>query len=73
MTESAYNKILTVLTAQQVELLADLLVRTQERARDRRCEQKVEIIFNDKGIPRFINASDNLRLSPDQSAGRESA
>ena len=73
MSESPYNKLLAVLTAQQIELFADLLVRIQERARDRRCEQHVEIIFNDKGIPRFINASDNVRLSPDQNAGRESA
>ncbi len=71
MTESPYNKMLTVLTAQQIELLADLLVRTQDRARDRRCEQTMNILFNDKGIPRFINASDNVRLSPDQNSSRE--
>lgn len=68
MPESTYNKMLTVLTTQQIELLANQLVRVQERARDRRCEQTLEIIFNDKGIPRFINASDNIRLSPDQNS-----
>jgi hypothetical protein len=73
MREGTYNKMLTILTAQQVDLLADMLVRVQERARDRRCEQRLEIIFNDKGIPRFINASDKVRLSPDQNADRESA
>jgi hypothetical protein len=72
MTETPYNKLLAVLTAQQIDLLAEMLVRVQERARDRRCEQDLEIIFNDKGIPRFINASDNVRLSPDQN-GREIA
>jgi|GEM_PF-3525890 len=72
MTESPYDKLLAVLTAQQIGLLADLLVRTQERAKDRRCEQHVEIIFNDNGIPRFINASDNVRLSPDQNTGGKS-
>lgn len=73
MKNSTYEKLLTILTAQQAELLADLLARVQERARDRHCEQRLEIIFNDKGIPRFINASDNVRLSPDQNTGRESA
>ena len=55
MAQSSFHKILTVLTTQQVELLADLLIRIQERARDRRCEQTLEIVLNDKGIPRFIN------------------
>jgi hypothetical protein len=49
-----------MLTVEQLDQITDLLERMVERARDRKCEQSLTIIFNDHGFPRYFNATDNV-------------
>lgn len=53
-------KLHEVLTLEQLDQVADLIARVQERAVSRRCEQTIVIIFNDRGFPRHFNGSDNV-------------
>lgn len=73
MKESTSQKLLSVMTEQQLELFADMLLRVQEHARDRRCDQTLEIYINDKGYPRYFNGSDNIRLVLERNVARETA
>lgn len=40
--------------------LVDMFRRVIERARERRSQQRVEVVFNEKGHVRHINGSDNV-------------
>lgn len=56
------QKLTAVLSLDQAMMLVDALSRTQGRAVERNCDQSVEIVFNGRGFPVFINSSDNVRL-----------
>lgn len=60
-TRDIYVQLRTVYTQEQLQQIADLCLRLQERAQDRRCEQTLTIVFNDKGYPRYFNGSDNVQ------------
>ncbi|MBI5942887.1 MAG: hypothetical protein HY864_00845 [Chloroflexi bacterium] len=60
--EKLYEYLRVIYTREQLRLLADLCGRLAERAKERRCEQTLTIIFNDKGLPRFFNGSDNVSV-----------
>lgn len=55
------EKLLTVFTEEQLAQLAELLKMTQDMAILRECDQGVTISFNNKGMPRHFNASNNFR------------
>jgi len=55
-----YLRLRTVYTLEQLEQIADLCRRLQERALERKCEQTLTIVFNDRGMPRYFNGSDNV-------------
>lgn len=57
---NVYIQLRTVYTQEQLQQIADLCLRMVERARDRKCEQTLLIVFNDKGLPRYFNGSDNV-------------
>jgi hypothetical protein len=54
------ERLKSVFSLEQLELVADACSRAQGRAVDRRCNQSVEVVFNDKGFPRFVTASDSV-------------
>lgn len=56
--DTTVQKLLSVLSVEQVGLLADALSRAHGRAVERRCNQSIEVVFNEKGFPRHIGASD---------------
>jgi len=56
------EKLLRVFSEAQLSQLADLFVMTQGNAVERRCDQEVEIVFDEKGYPRYLNGSNNVRL-----------
>ncbi len=58
-----YLQLRTVYTQEQLQQIADLCLRLQERASERRCEQSLTIVFSDKGYPRDFNGSDNVRAA----------
>lgn len=58
--KEVYLLLRTVYTLEQLQQIADLCLRLQERALARRCEQTLTIVFNDKGLPRYFNGSDNV-------------
>jgi len=53
----------SVLSEDQLQQVLDLLMRLKERAIDRGCEQSLTIVINDKGLPRHINGTDNVRAT----------
>lgn len=59
----SYEKLLSVYTDEQLLQLAELCLRLVERARERRCDQSLVIVFNDKGLPRHFNGSDNVNVA----------
>lgn len=59
----SYEKLLAVYTDEQLLQLAELCLRLVERARERRCDQSLVIVFNDKGYPRHFNGSDNVNVA----------
>jgi len=61
--KEVYIQLRTVYTHEQLQQIADLCLRLQERASERRCEQTLTIVFNDKGYPRDFNGSDNVRAA----------
>ena len=60
-TITALEKVAQVLTVEQLEQLAELLLMTKDLAILRKSDQSVTIVFNDKGLPRGFNASNNVR------------
>ena len=62
-TRNSYDKLLSVYTDEQLLQLAELCLRLVERARERRCDQSLVIVFNDKGYPRHFNGSDNVNVT----------
>lgn len=63
MAAKAFEKLHSIYTAEQLQQIADLCERLIERARERGCEQSLEIIFADSGAPRYFNGSDNVRAA----------
>lgn len=57
----AYEKLRAVFTPEQLEQIAELLLTTKDMAILRESDQSVTIIFNDKGLPRGFNGSNNVR------------
>ena len=55
-----YLQLRTVYTMEQLQQIAELCLRLKERAQERRCEQTLTIVFNDRGLPRYFNGSDNV-------------
>jgi hypothetical protein len=58
------EKLKSVFTVEQLKAIAETCVATRNRAENRRCNQTVEIIFNDKGFPRFVKSTDAFQFSP---------
>ena len=56
------EKLCGVLTLEQLEQLAEVLTMTYDLAVLRETEQSVTILLNDKGYPRGLNASYNVRV-----------
>ena len=54
------EKLLSVFTVEQLAVFADMLVRVQERARERRSDHSVTVCFDASGFPRHFNGSDNV-------------
>ena len=50
------NKLRSVFTLEQLQLVAESVVFARKQAMERRCNQSVEVLFNDKGYPRYITA-----------------
>ena len=48
-----------VFTVEQMVQLLDLCARIQKRAVERRTDQNVIVVFNDKGYPIHFNGTDN--------------
>jgi hypothetical protein len=57
------EKLLQVFTEEQLQQLAELLKLTQDLAILRECDQSVTIVFNNKGLPRHFNASNNIHAA----------
>lgn len=57
----ALDKVAAVLTLEQFEQVAELLVMTKDIAILRESDQTLTISLNDKGLPRGFNASNNVR------------
>ena len=62
------EKLLRVFSGEQLSQLAELLVSTQALAVGRRCNQHVEIVFDEKGYPRYLNGSNHVRLEKPRDA-----
>jgi hypothetical protein len=62
-TSKTLQKLLTVFTPEQLEIVADVLARAQGRAVDRHCVQSVEINFSERGFVRHVNCSDSVFFS----------
>jgi hypothetical protein len=58
----ALEKLLIVFSEEQLMRLAELAVTTHGYAVERRCDQRLEIVFDEKGYPRYLNGSNNVRL-----------
>jgi hypothetical protein len=58
----ALEKLLSVFSVEQLEIIADRLSRAQGLAIDRRCIQTVEVVFSEKGFPRYLNGSDSVQF-----------
>ncbi len=54
------KKLLGVFTEEQLTICVDVLERVRERAIERRCNQTIEIVINDKGFPRICKGSDDV-------------
>lgn len=53
-------KMLSVFTVEQLEQLAELASMMRDLAVLRRCEQSLTVLFNDKGLPRYFNGTNNV-------------
>ena len=53
-------KLRMVFTLEQLEQLAELACMMQDLAVLRKCEQSVTVLFNDKGLPRYFNGTNNV-------------
>lgn len=60
MEEQILSKLRSVFTLEQLQLVADSMLAARVDAMDRRCNQSVEVLFNDKGYPRFISIRDTV-------------
>lgn len=58
--EQIFNKLLSVFSLEQLGLVADSMIAARLDAMDRHCNQSVEVLFNDKGYPRFISIRDTV-------------
>ena len=58
----ALEKLRSVFSEEQFVRLAGLVVQTHGYAVERRCDQRLEIVFDEKGYPRYLNGSNNVRL-----------
>lgn len=58
--EQAVARLLTVFTVEQLDQFAELLQVTHDQAVIRSVRQTVTIVFNEKGLPREFNGSNNL-------------
>jgi hypothetical protein len=67
--KEVYLQLRTVYTREQLQQIADLCLRLMERAQERKCEQTLTIVFNDRGLPRYFNGSDNV-MAVKQSRGQ---
>lgn len=56
------EKLFETLTFGQFKTLVDLMREAKQMATERRCDQRVEIVFNDKGFPRHFNGTNNFRV-----------
>ncbi len=56
------ERLLSVFTLEQLAVIASVFSRIQARAIERGCRQGVEIVFNERGVPRFCNGTDAAAL-----------
>ncbi len=54
------SRLHELFTQEQIYQVIDALERIQGRAIERHSDQSLTITFNDKGLPRHINGSDNV-------------
>lgn len=59
---TAISRLAEVFDEDQLHQLADVLLRIRERAIERQCDQEICIGITEKGNPRYIHASDNVKL-----------
>ena len=57
------EKLLRVFSEEQLEQLADVFSRMQERAMERRCLQETRVVFDEKGHPTHLKGSDDVRFA----------
>ena len=63
--------LLNVFTLEQLQIMADLCSRVKDRAIERRCDQSLQVDFNDKGYPRRFSGSDSVRVACPKSYSAE--
>lgn len=54
-------QLLEMFTPEQVDQLLDVMTQTFDNAVIRETEQTFTVLFNDKGLPRAFNGSNNVR------------
>jgi hypothetical protein len=62
MNAQATQKLNTLFDDDQLDQIVDILARVKERAVERDCDQEVCIGITRNGHPRYINATDNVKL-----------
>lgn len=62
MAANGTSRLAEVFDEEQLDQIVDILLRVRERAVERQCDQEVCIGITDKGHPRYIHASDNVKL-----------
>lgn len=59
----ALERLLRVFTLEQLVQFSEVVEQTYDLAVIRGCEQTVTLLLNDKGFPRGLNASNNVRIA----------
>jgi len=59
----ALEKLLSVMTVEQLALFADAAARAYGRSVERKSVQTVELVFSEKGFLRMVRCTDDIFLS----------
>lgn len=54
------EKMSACFTLEQLEQFAELASMMQDLAVLRKCEQSLTVLFNDRGLPRYFNGTNNV-------------
>jgi len=63
MEIDVYLALRKYFTVEQLEQIVALVGRLQERALERKCNQQLTIVLDDKGHPRWLNGTDNAEMA----------